>query len=132
MIKTIYFDAPLGNAKFNFEKVSRRTYLDIASVTSAALIEVNGTTISKVHISAGGVAPYPFYLSATCDFLTGKAINNENIRAAIKTAMNEIAPISDMRGSAEYKSLLLGQLIIAHFSVLFPEKVKTVELLQIK
>jgi xanthine dehydrogenase small subunit len=127
LIKTIYFKAPSAHAKFNFEKVSRRTYLDIASVTSAALIETNEDKIIKIHISAGGVAPYPFYLIKTCDYLTGKAISVETVQNAIKIMKNEIAPISDMRGSAEYKSLLLGQLIIAHFSVLFPKKVKVDE-----
>ena len=32
----------------------------------------------------------------------------------------EISPISDARGSAAYKKLLLGQLIKAHFITLFP------------
>ena len=33
----------------------------------------------------------------------------------------EIAPISDIRGSAEYKKLLLRQLIQAHFYEMFPQ-----------
>lgn len=123
LVKTIFFQAPGANAYFNFEKVSRRTYLDIASVTSAALIEINADIISNIHISAGGVAPYPFYLSDTCKYLTGKTVTPENIKNAIKITMKEIVPISDMRGSAKYKSLLLRQLIFAHFSVLFPESI---------
>ncbi|MDZ7635148.1 MAG: hypothetical protein U5L72_12280 [Bacteroidales bacterium] len=35
----------------------------------------------------------------------------------------EISPISDARGSAEYKRLLLRQLLIAHFLKLFPERI---------
>jgi xanthine dehydrogenase small subunit len=31
----------------------------------------------------------------------------------------EVTPISDVRGTAGYKRLLLGQLVLAHFSVLF-------------
>ncbi|KAA3610234.1 MAG: (2Fe-2S)-binding protein [Calditrichaeota bacterium] len=122
LIKSVYFKTPSKNGHFNFEKVSRRTYLDIASVTSAALVEVEDNLISDIHISAGGVAPYPFYLSETRSYLIGKTLSVENIKNAIKITMNEIAPISDMRGSAEYKSLLLGQLILAHFAVLFPTK----------
>jgi xanthine dehydrogenase small subunit len=35
-------------------------------------------------------------------------------------AHTEILPISDARGTKEYKRLLLGQLIKAHFITLFP------------
>jgi xanthine dehydrogenase small subunit len=34
-------------------------------------------------------------------------------------ARSEVTPISDVRGSADYKRLLLGQLVLAHFHVLF-------------
>ncbi len=130
IIKNVYFKAPSSNVRFNFEKVSRRTHLDIASVTSAAMIESKNGIISSVHISAGGVAPYPLYLSATCKYLKGKSITVENIKNAINITMKEIAPISDMRGSAEYKSLLLGQLIFAHFTVLFPKSINVEEIIQ--
>ena len=38
-------------------------------------------------------------------------------------ALSEISPISDARGSAEYKKLLLRQLLFAHFIKLFPEQI---------
>jgi xanthine dehydrogenase small subunit len=38
--------------------------------------------------------------------------------------LSEIAPISDTRGSAQYKRLLLQQLLYAHFVKLFPESFK--------
>ena len=34
----------------------------------------------------------------------------------------EIAPISDVRGAAGYKRLLLRNLLFSHFITLFPEK----------
>ena len=40
---------------------------------------------------------------------------------AIEIAQTEISPISDTRGTKEYKRLLLGQLIKAHFLTFFPE-----------
>jgi xanthine dehydrogenase small subunit len=40
----------------------------------------------------------------------------------VERAMKEIAPISDVRGSARYKSLLARQLLLAHFDKLFPER----------
>jgi xanthine dehydrogenase small subunit len=61
------------------------------------------------------------FLQKTSAFFKGKKIDEEIIQEAIEIARGEISPISDARGSKEYKSLLLGQLIKAHFIKLFPE-----------
>ena len=75
----------------------------------------NEGIIDDVHLSAGGVAPFPKYLSATVDFLKGKKINVAVLKEAIVVMNTEIAPISDARGTADYKRLLLRQLFLAHF-----------------
>ena len=114
---------------FNYEKVSKRTYLDIASVNSTIAFTMNKNKINCVGLSAGGVAPVPLSLDKTCSFLNGKEINSANIKAAAGIAMTEAAPITDARGSAEYKKLLLRQLIYAHFLMLFPQQVNPEELI---
>lgn len=105
---------------FNFEKVSKRTHLDIASVNSAIHLKMDEQDIVSASLSAGGVGPIPKFLSQTSEFLTGKKISAALIEDAISVAQKEIAPISDARGSEQYKRLLLGQLIKAHFIKLFP------------
>lgn len=107
---------------FNFEKVSKRTYLDIASVNTALSIKVKDQEITEVHVSAGGVGPTPKYLEQTCQFLRRKTLNVENIVQAALIIQEEISPISDIRGSAAYKRLLLRQLFYSHFLTLFPER----------
>jgi xanthine dehydrogenase small subunit len=107
---------------FNFEKVSRRKYLDIASVNSAIGIKLKNKLISEINISAGGVSPTPLFLKKTSKFLIGKEMNVLNIKNASTVMSEEISPISDVRGSIEYKKLLLRQLFIAHFIKIFPEK----------
>jgi xanthine dehydrogenase small subunit len=128
-IEQIWFELPGKNTLFNFEKVSKRIYLDIASVNSAISITMKGDVIERSGISAGGVGPVPIYLQKASEFLKGKNISEELIHNVIKIAKTEIAPISDTRGTAEYKRLLLGQLIKAHFITLFPE-IATEKLLQ--
>mgnify|MGYP006264100303 CR=1 FL=1 len=114
---------PDASTKFNFEKVSKRTHLDIASVNTAIKIKRNGDKISEANISAGGVFAYPKYLEKTSEFLIGKNISEENILQAIEIAQTEIAPISDARGSEEYKRVLLVQLIKGHFIELFEQNI---------
>ena len=114
-VEKITFTKPTTDAIFNFEKVCKRTWLDIASVNSACLIQLDREgTIGDIHLSAGGIAPFPKYLSNTVAFLKGKIINNECLNEAIKIMNEEIAPISDARGTKEYKRLLLRQLFLAH------------------
>ncbi|GAA4419641.1 xanthine dehydrogenase small subunit [Nibrella viscosa] len=119
VLESVSFRMPGAQAKFHFEKVSKRTYLDIASVNTALLLETSGGLITLAHVSAGGVAPVPLYLSLTSAFLVGKPLTADTIRNAIKVAQTEIAPISDVRGSATYKRLLFRQLFYAHFLTLF-------------
>ena len=74
--------------------------------------------------SAGGVAPIPLYLTAAVEYLRGKPLTATHVRQAAVIAQEEIAPISDVRGTAEYKRLLLRQLIFAHFLTLFPQQIR--------
>ena len=113
-------------SNFNFEKVCKRTYLDIASVNTAISIKSEppatagaSHVITEAHVSAGGVAPIPLYLRKTSEFLRGKEISEATISKASEILQTEISPISDVRGSAEYKRLLLRQLFTAHFVELF-------------
>lgn len=120
-IEKIYFELPAPAAKFNFEKVCKRTHLDIASVNSAIYFEMDDGIIKTAGLAAGGVGPIPAYLSKTSSFLSGKKIDIDLIEDAIQIAQSEISPISDTRGTATYKRFLLGQLIKAHFLKLFPQ-----------
>jgi xanthine dehydrogenase small subunit len=130
VITTIRFPVPPPNSYFNFEKVSKRIHLDIASVNSAALLTVVDGVLQQAQISAGGVAPVPLYLSQTCAFLKDKPLAPANLQAAQAILQSEISPISDVRGSAAYKRLLLRQLFYAHFITLFPERI-TLKALQL-
>ena len=128
IVTSLRFKVPDKNTRFHFEKVSKRTHLDIASVNSAIRLEMDGDTIREAHASAGGVAPIPKYLTNTSAFLASKPVNKETVRAAIKVMNEEIAPISDARGASDYKRLLLRQLFFAHFLALFPERFALKEL----
>jgi xanthine dehydrogenase small subunit len=123
LVEAVTFPEPGKGWRFHFEKVSQRKYLDIASANSAVSVKVKDNVIEGIHLSAGGVAPVPFYLEKTCAYLTGKTITDEVLREAVDVMKTEISPISDVRGSAEYKTLLLGNLILAHFAILFKDKI---------
>ena len=113
-IEKIFFEIPSAQSIFNFEKVSKRMHLDIASVNSACLVIMQEETIQTIHLSAGGVAPFPKYLFNTCTFLAGKKITAEVLNKTLEILNAEVAPISDARGTEAYKRLLLRQVFLAH------------------
>jgi xanthine dehydrogenase small subunit len=128
-VRSIDFLIPQEPLIFNFEKVSKRTHLDIASVNSAIQVNFDGEKVKYIFLSAGGVSPIPLLLTKTSDFLKGKAISSDIILKANKIMQDEISPIGDVRGSIEYKRLLLRQLFFAHFIKLFPSKVLASDIL---
>ena len=120
IIEKIHFELPGKNDLFNFEKVCKRTWLDIASVNTAIYVRMENDSIAKAGLSAGGVGPIPMYLSKCSEFLSGKQITAQLVSELTALAQTEISPISDARGTETYKRLLLSQLIKAHFIKLFP------------
>ena len=128
-IAKISFKLPNEQSYFNFEKISKRKHLDIATVNTAMLIELDELLITNIDLSFGGVAAIPKYLTYTCEFLKGKELNKGNILTALKILNQEISPISDVRGTAQYKRLLANQLFKAHFIKLFPRVIKFDDLL---
>lgn len=121
-VHSISFDLPNENTFFNFEKVSKRTHLDIASVNTAAAFEVVANKIIKAHIAIGGVSAIPKYLTETSNFLQTKDLCSKVLLEAQEIMQSEIAPISDVRGTASYKRLLARQLFYVHFIKLFPNQ----------
>ncbi|MCK5775036.1 MAG: FAD binding domain-containing protein [Bacteroidales bacterium] len=120
LIHSIEISKHLFDYKMNFEKVSKRTYLDIASVNTALSIKLDGDRIQDVLFSVGGVAAYPKLMAQTCFYLIGKALSLDTLENALEIIQAEISPISDIRGSKAYKRLLIRQLFLQHFLKLFP------------
>jgi len=118
LLREVLIPINMAKAVMHFEKVSRRKHLDIASVNSAMSIRMNSGKVEEVHAAAGGVGPTPQYLKFFCNQLQNKYLDEDGMEEAIRVAMAEISPISDVRGSKMYKSLLLEQQLRIHFSVL--------------
>ena len=75
--------------------------------------------ITDARLTAGGVAPIPLRLTDAPGAVIGREPNAATAMLAATIAAGEVSPITDVRGSADYKRLLLKQLVLAHFLVLF-------------
>ena len=95
-------------------KVSRRKDLDISAFTAAIRLAMTGDRIERAAIAYGGVAPTVIRLPRTEAFLAGKSATLDTFEHAGRIVRDEIKPIGDVRGSADYR-LQLAENIMAKF-----------------
>jgi xanthine dehydrogenase small subunit len=117
LITRVFIPLPARDEIFKLYKISRRKDLDISAFTAAIWIKRNGgELIDDVRIAFGGVGPTILRLKKTEEFLRGNALTVASVEDAGRLARAEITPITDVRGSAEYRSQL-GENILRKFYV---------------
>lgn len=121
IITTIRIPVFPENTCINWIKVSKRFSLDIATLCSAMKIEHDGKRIERACLVIGGVSEIPLCMEKESRFLEGREISLQTALAVAAMAQEGVSPISDVRGSAAYRRLLVRQMIIAHFLQQFPE-----------
>lgn len=89
-----------------------RNEMDIAVVGAGASVTLDevGERILSARIALGAVAPTPLFVEEAGAFLAGKVISPEAIQEAAKIAQAAARPISDLRGTAEYRKHLCAVL----------------------
>jgi CO/xanthine dehydrogenase FAD-binding subunit len=85
-----------------------RNEMDIAVVGAGAsvVLDESRTLIQSARIALGAVAPTPLFVTEAGDALAGQRIGDEAIERAAKLAQDAARPITDMRGTAEYRKHL--------------------------
>lgn len=78
------------------------TDIAIVGVGVRLAMDENGT-VTKARIALGAVAPRSIRMKDAEEYLVGKQITDETIEEAAKMAAEAIHPITDQRGSAEYR-----------------------------
>lgn len=82
----------------------------LAVVGVAVSVTMEGATIKDTRVVLGAVAPVPMRARLTEEFLKGKTVTEELLKEAAEIATGESKPITDIRGSAEYRKNLVGVL----------------------
>lgn len=95
-------------------KVSRRRDMDISTFTAAIRMRVVGDVIESASIAYGAVGPTVLRLTETESWLVGKPFSLETMQQAGDLAIDEITPLSDVRGSSDYR-YQLAKNVLAKF-----------------
>ena len=96
-------------------KISKRYDQDISTVCGAFRITRENGIVADARIAFGGMAAIPKRVKSAEQVLTGKALDGDAVAACAQAIATELNPLSDWRGSAEYR-LIVAQNLIERFS----------------
>jgi carbon-monoxide dehydrogenase medium subunit len=96
-----------------FLKVMRRHAVDCSIVAASARVTLaeDGQTVLESRLGLGAVAPNPFRARQAEALLQGRKLEPELLGRAAAQARLEARPISDVRASADYRSMLVETLV---------------------
>ncbi len=109
---SLHFPTPEEHSGAYYRRFIPRNEMDIAVVgvgASVVLCDDHSRFVSA-RIAVAAVAPTPLFVRDAGDALTGQAVSDESIQKASEIAQAAARPISDMRGTAEYRTHLTGVL----------------------
>jgi xanthine dehydrogenase small subunit len=115
LIRTVYIPLPEPRDRLRLYKISKRNDLDISTFTAAIRLTMEDGTIESARIAYGGVGPVVLRLPRTEASLTGQELTEEVMRDAGKLARDEITPISDVRGSSDYRYQLAENILMKFY-----------------
>jgi len=96
-------------------KLSRRFDQDISSLCAAVSLRVENGEVVEPRICFGGMAGTPKRARAAEKALQGQELSLERILAAQQSLLNDYEPLSDWRGSTEYRMKAAQHLLMRFF-----------------
>lgn len=100
-----------SNTATVFLKAGRRKAMEISLCAVSARVTTDENGRADVRIGLGSVAPTAVRAYSAEALLQGKVITEDLIKAAGAAAVNDCKPISDVRGSAEYRSMVVEAMV---------------------
>ncbi|HUI81353.1 MAG TPA: FAD binding domain-containing protein [Bryobacteraceae bacterium] len=95
-----------------FYKVAKRKLDDISTVACCLAIDLSSNgVVERARFAYGGVAEMPVRLFEAERAVEGRTWNPATVRKAQETAMRSVRPISDHRGSADYRVAMVQSLL---------------------
>ena len=111
-IEAIHLSRPTRGAMFNVYKISKRYEDDISAVCGAYLVRLDRAgKVASAQVAYGGMAATPLRASTCESSLLGQPWNERTIDMACEALAQDYTPLSDLRASARYRTLVAGNLL---------------------
>ncbi|HVA29955.1 MAG TPA: xanthine dehydrogenase family protein subunit M [Gaiellaceae bacterium] len=111
LLTAVSLRVPAASAGSCYLRQTVRWSMDLAGVGVAASVEVDGTTVTRARIALGAVAPVPLLVAAAADAVVGTECSAADAEEAGARAAAACSPITDARGTAEYRRQVVAVLV---------------------
>lgn len=102
-VRSVHIPRPGPNDLVHVSKLSRRFDSDISAVCGCFKLTISDGTIAAARVAFGGMAATPCRAPACESALIGQPFSETTIAAAAGALREDYAPLTDVRGSAEYR-----------------------------
>ena len=102
-VESVFVPRPSAGSLVHVFKLSRRFDSDISAVLGAFALTVEAGTITAARVAFGGMAATPRRARACEAALVGQPFSEATIAEAVEALKGDFSPLSDVRGSADYR-----------------------------
>jgi xanthine dehydrogenase small subunit len=110
-VESVRIPRPASGTLIRIVKLSKRFDSDISALCGAFAIRLEKGQVAEARIAFGGMAGIPARAPACEAALSGKPWSEETIEAAARAIAEDYRPLSDLRGSAEYRLAAAANLV---------------------
>ena len=110
-VESIRIPRPAPGTLIRIAKLSKRFDSDISSLLGAFAIRIEDGTVAEARIAFGGMAGIPSRAPAAEAALIGQPWSEATIEAATQALAQDYQPLSDLRGSSEYRLTAAANLL---------------------
>jgi carbon-monoxide dehydrogenase medium subunit len=110
LLVSLHLPAPKPNSGARYLRFIPRNEMDIAVAGAGVEVVLENGTFRSARVALASVAPTPLFVREADKALAGKPVNEASIAAAAAVARSAARPITDMRGTADYRRHLCAVL----------------------
>lgn len=113
LLVTLVFPPPAAKSSSAYERFIPRNEMDIAVAGAGSWLQLSadGKTVESARIGLAAIAPTPKFAVEASNWLAGKPATEDSFAQAGELAKKVASPITDMRGTQEYRVHLVGVLV---------------------
>jgi len=113
IVKAVCVRKPRGRPIHHFEKVGHRNALACSLASIAALLWISDAGIvEQAALAWGSVGPGIVVVPEAEQILVGRRLTRDALESAAVTVRATVAPIDDVRASADYRRMVAGNLLL--------------------
>jgi len=110
LLVSLHLPAPAPHSGARYLRFIPRNEMDIAVAGVGVEVVLENGRFRSARVALAAVAPTPLYVREAGETLAGSPVDEASIAAAAEIARKSARPITDMRGTSDYRSHLCAVL----------------------